>query len=214
MLLPSTAYRAGESPFVTFFASIGVEGADVVMNLVVLTAAMSSLNAGFYSTGRIARALAQRGAAPRFALRMNAAGVPYGGILITGGVALLGVGLNAVVPAGAFEIGINLTSVGLLTSWAVIVLCQLRLHRRARSSGVERPAFRMPGSPWTGYLTLGFLAVVGVLIVLDWPTGTLTVGLAAVVVVPLLVVGWFAVRDRLREPVEGEAGELAPGRRA
>ena len=103
---------------------------------------------------------------------------------------------------------------GLLTSWAVIVLCQLKLHRQSRSSGVERPAFRMPGSPWTGYLTLGFLGAVGVLIVLDWPTGTLTVGLAGLVVVPLLVVGWFAVRDRLREPVEGGAGELAPDHRA
>ena len=46
LLLPYTAYKAGESPFVTFFGSIGVQGADVIMNLVVLTAVLSSLNAG------------------------------------------------------------------------------------------------------------------------------------------------------------------------
>lgn len=57
LLLPFTAYKAGESPFVTFFGSIGVEGIDAIMNLVVLTAALSSLNAGLYSTGRIMRSM-------------------------------------------------------------------------------------------------------------------------------------------------------------
>ncbi|KEP72197.1 hypothetical protein HR12_48720 [Microbacterium sp. SUBG005] len=55
LLLPFTAYSKDESPFVTFFASIGVPGVDVIMNLVVLTAALS-LNAGLYSTaGSFAR---------------------------------------------------------------------------------------------------------------------------------------------------------------
>ncbi|MFN3540350.1 MAG: amino acid permease, partial [Rhodococcus sp. (in: high G+C Gram-positive bacteria)] len=37
LLLPYTSYQAGESPFVTFFGAIDVEGADAIMNLVVLT---------------------------------------------------------------------------------------------------------------------------------------------------------------------------------
>jgi L-asparagine permease len=205
LLLPFDAYKAGESPFVTFFSSIGVEGADAIMNLVVLTAALSSLNAGMYSTGRIARALAQRGAAPRVALRLNRAGVPYGGILITGAVALIGVGLNLVMPADAFEVGINLTSIGLLWSWGVIVVCQLRLQSLAKAGRLERPSFRMPGAPFTSYLTLGFLAVVGVLILIDWPTGTITVGAAIVLIIPLLVGGWFLVRGRVRAAAAQEA---------
>ena len=43
LLLPYTTYKAGESPFVTFFSKIGVEGAGTIMNIVVLTAAFSSL---------------------------------------------------------------------------------------------------------------------------------------------------------------------------
>ena len=38
LLLPYTTYQAGESPFVTFFSKIGVDGAGTVMNIVVLTA--------------------------------------------------------------------------------------------------------------------------------------------------------------------------------
>lgn len=205
LLLPYTAFKAGESPFVTFFSSIGVDGADAIMNLVVLTAALSSLNAGFYSTGRIARSLARRGAAPRFALRMNKAGVPYGGILITGVVALVGVGLNLVVPAEAFEIGINLTSIGLLTAWAVIVLCQLKLQSLAKAGRLTRPAFHLPGAPFTSYLTLGFLVLVGALILFDYPMGTFTVGAAVVIIVPLLVAGWYLVRGRVRAHAAQEA---------
>ncbi len=64
LLLPYTSYEKGVSPFVTFFGSIGVEGVDVIMNLVVLTAALSSLNAGLYSTGRILRSMSVAGSAP------------------------------------------------------------------------------------------------------------------------------------------------------
>jgi L-asparagine transporter-like permease len=45
--------QTGHQPFVTFFSSIGVLAAGDIVNFVVLTAALSSLNAGLYSTGRI-----------------------------------------------------------------------------------------------------------------------------------------------------------------
>ncbi len=80
MLMPWTAYKAGVSPFVTFFGALGVPGIGTAMNLVVLTAALSSLNSGLYSTGRVLRSLAMGGSAPPFVSRMNAAKVPYGGI--------------------------------------------------------------------------------------------------------------------------------------
>jgi L-asparagine permease len=195
-LLPFTAYKAGVSPFVTFFGSLGIDGADAIMNLIVLTAAMSSLNAGLYSTGRIMRSLSATGSAPRFAGRMSASGVPYGGILMTAGVALLGVGLNAVVPSSAFEIVLNVSSICLIASWAMIVLCQLRLWSWARAGRATRPAFRMFGAPWTGILTLAFLVAVLVLIGMDYPVGTYTIGSMALLG-PLLVLGWYRVRKNV-----------------
>lgn len=98
LLLPHSVYRAGESPFVTFFSRVGFSGAGTIMNGVVLTAALSSLNAGLYSTGRILRSMAMNGSAPRFMTRMSRHGVPYGGILLTAGVGYLGVVLNAIAP--------------------------------------------------------------------------------------------------------------------
>ncbi len=206
LLLPFTAYRAGESPFVTFFASIGVTGSGTIMNLVVLTAALSSLNAGLYSTGRILRSMAMNGSAPRFTARMTGSGVPWGGIVLTSSITLLGVGLNFLVPEQAFEIVLNVASLGIVASWGTIVLCQLRLHSWWRRGILERPAFRMPGAPWTGWATVVFLVAVLVLTGFDYPIGTYTIA-SLVLIGPALVVGWFLCRDRVRAAAV-ERGEI------
>lgn len=196
LLLPYTAYSAGESPFVTFFSKIGIEGMGSVMNLVVLTAAFSSLNAGLYSTGRILRSMATNGSAPKFTARMSQSGVPYAGICLTASIGLLGVLLNGIVPSHAFEIVLNVAALGILASWITIIICQLQLFRWSKLGRLKRPAFRMWGAPYTGYITLVFLAGVLVLMGFDYPIGTLTVG-SLVIIIPALIGGWFLVRDRV-----------------
>ena len=110
------------------------------MNLVVLTAAMSSLNSGLYSTGRILRSMAMSGSAPRFTGGDEPHQVPYGGILLTAAVCVLGVGLNYVVPAEAFEIVLNFASIGILATWGMIMVCHLLFGRKAERGEVTRPA--------------------------------------------------------------------------
>jgi L-asparagine permease len=196
LLLPYTTYKAGESPFVTFFSKIGVEGAGTIMNIVVLTAAFSSLNAGLYSTGRILRSMAMNGSAPKFTSVMSSRGVPYGGICLTALIGLFGVLLNGIVPSQAFEIVLNMAALGIIASWATIVICQIQLYRWSKKGILQRPSFRLWGTPWTGYLTLLFLLAVLVLMAFDPPIGTWTVA-TLVVIIPALVVGWFAVRSRV-----------------
>jgi L-asparagine permease len=65
---------------VTLFSSIGVPAAGDIMNFDALTAALSSLNAGLYSTGRILRSMSLNGSAPKFTARMTKRGVPFAGI--------------------------------------------------------------------------------------------------------------------------------------
>ncbi|PWJ53801.1 asparagine:proton symporter, AAT family [Quadrisphaera granulorum] len=209
LLLPYTAFDKDTSPFVTFFSRIGVPAAGDIMNVIVLTAALSSLNAGLYSTGRILRSMSVAGSAPKFTGKMSRNGVPFGGIALTGVITLLGVGLNAVVPGEAFEIVLNMSALGIVAAWGTIVLCQLKLFSLSRRGVVERPHFRMMGAPYTGYATLVFLAAVLVLIGFDYPTGTWTLA-TLVIIVPGLIVGWFAVRRRVLAVAaerEGYTGE-------
>lgn len=205
LLLPYTAYDKHESPFVTFFSKIGFGGAGDLMNVVVLTAAFSSLNAGLYSTGRILRSMAMNGSAPRFTARMSRSGVPYGGIVLTCVICLFGVVLNAFEPGEAFEIVLNMAALGIIASWGTIVLCQLRLVKMADAGIMKRPSFRMPLTPYTGYATLLFLFAVLVLMAFDAPIGTWTIG-TLVVLIPMLIGGWYLVRGRVMAAAQERMG--------
>jgi L-asparagine permease len=165
---------------------------DVIMNLVVLTAALSALNTGLYSTGRILRSMSATGSAPKFAGRMSKTGVPYGGIVITAGFSLLGIPLNYFVPADAFEIVLSIASVGIIVAWVTIVACQMRFKRWADKGLVQRPAFRMPAAPYSGYVTLLFLIGVLVMVFVDSPLTMLVTAVALV----LMAVGWTVSRKR------------------
>ncbi|MFI6725779.1 amino acid permease [Streptomyces sp. R-74717] len=198
LLLPYTSYSADQSPFVTVMDKLGIPGAAGVMNLVVLTAALSSLNSGLYSTGRILRSMALAGSAPRFTGRMNKGQVPYGGILLTAGFGVLGVVLNYVMPGQAFEIVLNFASIGILGTWGMIMLCSLLFWHRSRDGRVTRPSYRLPWAPYTQIVTLAFLAAV---VFLMWWGGG--VGRTTVLCLPLiaaaLVGGWFVVRGRVND---------------
>lgn len=196
LLLPYTDYEKGTSPFVTFFSKIGLDGAGTIMNIVVLTAALSSLNAGLYSTGRILRSMAMNGSAPAFTSKMSKNGVPFGGILLTGFITLFGVALNAFNPGEAFEIVLNMSALGIVASWGTIVICQIQLYRWAQKGILARPTFQMPWAPYSSYITLVFLFAVLVLMGFDRPIGTWTLA-TLVVIIPALIAGWYGARGKV-----------------
>jgi L-asparagine permease len=193
LLMPWTAYKAGTSPFVTFFGALGVPGIGTVMNIVVLTAALSSLNSGLYSTGRVLRSLAMGGSAPPFVAKMNAAKVPYGGILVTLVIYFVGVILNYVVPSQVFEIVLNIASLGIISTWGFIVICQMRLRGEINRGKIPAVDFRMPFAPVSAWATLAFLAAVLVLTAFDYPDGTFTIAAIPVVAVALAI-GWVILK--------------------
>ncbi|PPC68951.1 L-asparagine permease [Pantoea sp. ICBG 985] len=197
LLLPWNAYQAGQSPFVTFFSKLGVPYIGSVMNIVVLSAALSSLNSGLYSTGRILRSMSMGGSAPQFMSKMSKQQVPYAGILVTIGVYVIGVVLNYYVPSQVFEIVLNVASLGIISSWAFIVVCQMRLRKAIKEGKAEDVSFKLPWAPVTSWLTLLFLVSVLVLMAFDYPNGTYTIASIPLIAV-LLVLGWFGVRKRVQ----------------
>ena len=198
LLLPWNAYQAGQSPFVTFFSKLGVPYIGSIMNIVVLTAALSSLNSGLYSTGRILRSMSMGGSAPKFMSKMSKHQVPFAGILVTMAVYVVGVFLNYLVPSQVFEIVLNFASLGIIASWAFIVVCQLRLRKAIKEGKAADIHFKLPGAPFTSWLTLLFLLAVLVLMAFDYPNGTYTIASIPLIAL-LLVLGWFGVRKRVNE---------------
>ena len=80
-------------------------------------------------------------------------------------------------------------------TWATIVLCQIQLKRWADKGWLKRPSFRMFGAPYTGYLSLLFLAGVLAMVFIESPLTMLVTAIASV----LMVIGWYACRTRIHE---------------
>ena len=215
-MLPTTEYKSGISPFVTVFGRMGLDWMGTLIQIVLIIAAMSSLNAGLYSTGRVLRSLGFAKQAPRFTLLMSGSGVPWAGIVMTSVVFLLGVVLNALTP-DAFEIAIETTAICILYTWATIFLCQLRLRRLTDRGVIPASSFQAPGSPWTSYLGLVFLVLVLIgIAVAGWQsspyfwhkTGFVVVVVGIPVLVAVLEIGWLIVKPKVIEHTGGRLGSV------
>ncbi|MGY0063688.1 amino acid permease [Streptomyces sp. LZ34] len=196
MILPWTMYGATESPFVLVFSKLGIPVAGDIMNLVVITAALSSTNSGLYSTGRILRSMSERHHAPRFTARMSARGVPSGAIMLTAAIYLLGVVLNYIIPASAFNIAVSVSGLGTIVTWTTFLLAHLGMRRAVERGEMSRPTFRMPFAPLSNYLTITFL--LGVVVLLAFADDLAS--RVAFYSIPALMIaiglGWWAVRRR------------------
>ncbi|MCX4827610.1 amino acid permease [Streptomyces sp. NBC_01016] len=198
LLLPWSAYKAGESPFVTLLGKLGVPGISGIMNFVILTAALSSCNSGLYSTGRVLRSMGLAGSAPGFTTKMSKKGVPYGGVLLTATCYIAGIILNYIVPERAFSIVINFSAITMIGTWVMIMICQMVLRRKSLRGELERPSFRLPGAPYTSWLTIVFLVAVVVLMVVGGGDSAMSVYCSPLIVAGL-VIGWFLTRKRVAE---------------
>lgn len=92
---------------------------------------------------------------------------------------------------------LNLASIGIIAAWATIALCHIKFLKLVKQGVYTRPAYRMPGAPVTDWIILAFLAGVLVLIGFDYPVGTYTLA-SLIVIIPLMVLGWFACRTNIR----------------
>lgn len=106
---------------------------------------------------------------------------------------MVGVVLNYLVPSQVFEIVLNISSLGVISTWGFIVGCQMKFRHAVARGEAQAVAFKMPGAPVTSWLTLLFLVGVLVMMAFDYPNGTLTVA-AIPFVALLLVCGWYLLR--------------------
>ncbi len=212
-ILPTTEYTAGTSPFVTVFERLGMTWMSAVIQAILIVAAMSSLNSGLYSTGRVLRSLGMSKQAPKFTLKMSSSGVPWAGIVMTSVVFIFGAVLNFLVP-DAFELALEAAPIGVEITWGTIFACQLRLRKLVNLGVIPKSKFQAPGYPWTSYIGLAFLALVIVGIAISgWQaspyfwhkTGFIVVVFGIPVLAICLTIGWMAVR---KEVIANTGGRL------
>ena len=132
------------SPFVRAFATIGIPYAAGVMNLVVISAALSSANSNLYTTTRMLFSLSRSGYAPASLAVIGERGVPLRAVAVASvgmGVAIL---LAVYAPGQAFLALYGTAVAGMLFIWIVILFTYLSFRRALTPEQLARLPIRMP----------------------------------------------------------------------
>ena len=165
--VPWTATGAkvvSESPFVKVFAATGVPYAAGLMNFVVLTAALSSMNTNTYLAARMLFSLARGGLAPERLGRLTGDGAPLPAILVSG-VAVLGAAAVSFFTPRAYNYLFGIALFGAIFVWIVVLLSHLRFRARHRAQDLP---VRMPFFP--GLQIAGLVLLVAILITMGLDT--------------------------------------------
>ena len=147
----------GASPFVLIFKALDAGVVAHVLNIVVLTAALSVYNSCVYSNSRMLYGLAVQGHAPRSLLRVNERGVPLASLGVSAAATALCVGVNYAVPGKALGLLMGLAVAGMLINWAMISWSHLRFRAARRAAGAATE-FPIPLYPLTNWFCLAYLA--------------------------------------------------------
>ena len=147
-----------QSPFESLFLHAGIPTSAIIMNLVVLSSVMSSMNSGVFSTSRMLFGLARGGQAPQALARLSKRAVPAQGLIFSCFFIMAGAGLQYFVPntIEAFTLASSLCVILFISIWGMIMVCYLR-YRKISPQLHERSHFKMPGGIWMSYIVLAFL---------------------------------------------------------
>jgi aromatic amino acid permease len=188
-LLPWARASLGASPFVAVLDDIGVPAAGRIMNVVVLAALLSALNANTYAAARMVFSLAERRQAPAALTRLNRTGVPDLAVLASVSFGFVAVVLNVLWPRTVFLHLLDAIGTVLLLVWILVACSQLRLRRRLPATA----PVRMWGHPYLSWAALA--AMVLVLARMSVESAT-RIQLISSAVLAALVLGVALVRSR------------------
>lgn len=156
-LNPWPGITGEESPFVQIFDTLGVNWAAALLNAVVITAALSAINADLFGAGRVLTGLAKENLAPQVMGRVSKSGVPVMTTAILLIVLLVGVVLNALLPEQVFVIVASLATFATVYVWLMILLAQVASRRHMDVAEVKSLKFPVPFFPYGQYFAIAFI---------------------------------------------------------
>lgn len=188
---PWNNIKTTSSPFVQVFAAIGITGAAGILNFVVLTAAMSATNSAIFSTSRSLYALARGGNAPKKLGELSNKAVPNNALTVSSLILFIIVILNYIMPAKIFDIVSTVSTICFIIVWMIIMWAHIK-YRQANKNNLGK--FRMPGYPFTSWLTLIFYF--GILIILFFIDSTRIPLIISLVFVFALYLSYGLVKNK------------------
>jgi L-asparagine transporter-like permease len=189
-LIPTSEISEETSPYVAALNRSGMTWAGVAMNLVMITAILSTMLAAMFGLGRMIRSLADEGMAPHWVRDTH--DVPRRGIMFSGASMLLGLLFGLMFPR-VYLFLISSGGAAILFTYTVIMATHLRFRKKSGCPPCGK--CQLWGYPYTSLLALVML----VLSIASMPfvSGQAS-GLAAGGVIVAFYVGCYLIGRQLR----------------
>ncbi len=136
------------SPFVLAFSAAHVPFAAAIMNFVVLTAALSSVNTDLYLSTRMLFSLGREGYFPDWMGKVSRKGVPHRALLASTAGIIAAILLAIFAPRNAFLMLYGTAIAGMLFVWLVILASHLRFRNAVARERLLSLPMRLPAHPF------------------------------------------------------------------
>lgn len=146
------------SPFVLAFSAAHVPFAAAIMNFVVLTAALSSVNTDLYLSTRMLFSLGQEGYVPDWMGKVSSNGVPHRALIASTAGIIAAILLAIFAPKNAFLMLYGTAVAGMLFVWLVILSSHLSFRKAVGRERLLSLPMRLPAHP--------FFTMVGIVLLL------------------------------------------------
>jgi len=193
------------SPFVQIFDNLGISSAATILNIVVISAAVSAINSDIFGAGRMMYGLAQQGHAPKGFARLSRNGVPWMTVVVMSVALLLGVLLNYLIPENVFLLIASIATFATVWVWLMILFTQVAMRRSMSADQVAQLKFPVPFWPYAPMAAIAFmLFIFGVLGYFPDTQAALIVGVVWIVLLVLAYLTWVKPAAGKAVPVERE----------
>jgi L-asparagine transporter-like permease len=160
---PWASASTSSSPFVDAIKSLKIPVIASVLNWIVISASVSSVDGAVYTASRMLFTQAREGNFPRQLARTNPRRkVPTAAIAITASCTFIGAVLAYFYPASAYVFIASLSTFGFLFAWLMIALSQPLYRIRKGAEWVRNLKWKTPWYPWTPIIAV--VTVLGALV--------------------------------------------------
>jgi L-asparagine transporter-like permease len=151
-----TDINDSKSPFVSALASFNIPYMDSIFNIIIISAAFSTMVGALFSVTNILLSLSDDGDAPRMFSEKNQKGTPIKALLLTGLALAAFLVFSYVMPGTIYEYVTTAAGVMLILNWIIILSSQIKL----RAQRQKKPAtFQMAGYPFTSYIGIVLILI-------------------------------------------------------
>ncbi len=158
MMVSWSKINASKSPFVSALSVFHFPYIDSFFNLIIISAALSTMVGSLFSVTNIMVSLAEDGEAPRRIANRDKRGTALKALFLTGFAVAISLIFSFILPGKIYEYITTAAGVMMILNWTTILSSQIKL-RKERD---KNDHFKMFGSPFTSYLGI-LLILVGVL---------------------------------------------------